>query len=193
VHLPLAGSSLENCVIVSNRATGGNGAGATVAAGSSIRNCLVAYNTAAGVAGGVDLSGTMRSCTVASNTASILVGGVRGAAVGSVVLNSIVYHNKAGSRLNHNEAGENAVWTNCCTTPDLVSKGVGCKYADPKFVDRGAGNFRLDGASPCIDAGRYESWMSAAVDLDKRPRLQRGAVDMGAYELPPAGTAIVLY
>ena len=54
---------------------------------------------------------------------------------------------------------------------------------DPQFVDAIAGNFRLDAASPLIDAG-IETPLGdlGPADLDGLVRAQGAAVDIGAYE-----------
>ena len=54
---------------------------------------------------------------------------------------------------------------------------------DPQFVDAIAGNFRLDAASPLIDAGTETPLGDLGpADLDGLVRAQGAAVDIGAYE-----------
>src|SRR5204863_2381531 len=55
---------------------------------------------------------------------------------------------------------------------------------EPLFLDRTAGNFRLQSNSPCINAGNTD-FVSTPTDLDGRPRIIGGTVDMGAYEFQP--------
>ncbi len=55
--------------------------------------------------------------------------------------------------------------------------------ADPKFRDAATGNYRLRASSPAVNTGLHEAWMDGAVDVDGAPRIQHGAVDMGAYEI----------
>ncbi len=59
--------------------------------------------------------------------------------------------------------------------------GTGNIADDPLFVNMDQGNLRLAPGSPAIDAGNTPG-VTAATDLDGRPRVQDTAVDMGAYE-----------
>ena len=54
-------------------------------------------------------------------------------------------------------------------------------FADPLFADAGNGDFTLQSWSPCVDAG-CDDFVTADTDLRGSPRIQGGAVDMGAYE-----------
>ena len=62
--------------------------------------------------------------------------------------------------------------------------------ANPLFVDRANGNYRLQSASPAIDAGN-PAYVETTTDLDGAPRVQDGnadgtpVVDIGAYEFSP--------
>jgi hypothetical protein len=71
----------------------------------------------------------------------------------------------------------------CCTTP-LPTTGVGNLSLPPGFVDYATGNLRLQSNSPCINAGN-NAYVTTATDLDDRPRIVGGTVDMGAYEFQP--------
>ena len=88
--------------------------------------------------------------------------------------NCIVYFNDGGnydlaSTLNY-----------CCTTP-MPTNGVGNITNDPAFVDAAAGNYHLSSGSPCINAGN-NAYVVGSTDLDGRPRIIGGTVDIGAYE-----------
>ncbi len=73
--------------------------------------------------------------------------------------------------------------------PSGATCGSGMLYVDPKFVTPISatlapvvtGNYHLNYTSPVIDVGNSVS-ATAATDLDGRPRIMRGGVDMGAYE-----------
>ena len=55
--------------------------------------------------------------------------------------------------------------------------------ANPQFVAKDSGNFRLSARSPCVNTGTNQNWMMNAVDLEGRKHIRYGRVDMGAYEL----------
>jgi hypothetical protein len=56
---------------------------------------------------------------------------------------------------------------------------------EPLFVDtNGWANLRLQPSSPCIDSGD-NVYVHFLTDLDGRPRVVGGTVDMGAYEFQP--------
>ncbi|MEO6690512.1 MAG: choice-of-anchor Q domain-containing protein, partial [Dokdonella sp.] len=59
--------------------------------------------------------------------------------------------------------------------------GSNIANSDPLFVNAGAGNYRLQNASPAINTGVSSSSM-ADIDLAGNPRVVGSTVDMGAYE-----------
>ena len=121
------------------------------------------------------------NCTVANNTQW-------GVHQESTFVNCIVYYNASG---NFNKTNST---TYTCTTPTQTNwvPGDGNITADPAFVDRAAGDYRLARNSPCLDAGTNGVWTADAVDLDNRRRIDRvtDIADMGCYEYvyPVRGT-----
>jgi hypothetical protein len=99
--------------------------------------------------------------------------------------NCILYYNVASEGANfHTEPsiGE-PTFNYCCTTP-MPTNGVGNITNAPLFVDHAGGNLRLQSNSPCINVGNNAS-VAGSTDLDGRPRIVGGTVDMGAYEFQP--------
>ncbi|MFN4255144.1 MAG: T9SS type A sorting domain-containing protein [Saprospiraceae bacterium] len=55
---------------------------------------------------------------------------------------------------------------------------------DPMFVDTAAGDYRLRPCSPLVNAGTNTAVPPGGTDLDGRPRILGGTVDIGPYEMP---------
>jgi predicted outer membrane repeat protein len=61
--------------------------------------------------------------------------------------------------------------------------GEGNVDTDPLFMNQAGGNYHLRPNSPCINAGNNSAVPSGVTtDLDSKPRIINGTVDMGAYE-----------
>jgi hypothetical protein len=72
--------------------------------------------------------------------------------------------------------------------------GTGNLNADPLFINAVAGDLRLQGCSPAIDAGRIIALPSGiATDLDGNPRYVPGEVDMGTNEFQPGGMPSIIF
>jgi hypothetical protein len=156
---------LYGCTLSRNSASWGGGVDS-----SSLYNCTLTGNVASGGAGGASWS-TLFNCTLTGNSASQYSGG----AAACSLYNCIVYFNTATNYYNSD-------LTYCCTTP--APGGVGNITNAPLFVDYANGNLRLQSNSPCINAGN-NAYVTTATDLDGRPRIVGGTVDMGAYEFQP--------
>jgi hypothetical protein len=133
---------------------------------------VLASNSAAIAGGGAD-GCTLNNCTLVGNSATFYGGG----AYRGTMNNSIAYYNTSSSYPEY----FSTVLSSCCTFP---SPGAGNLTNAPLFVDLAGGNYRLLPNSPCINAG-LNSYVSSATDLDGRPRIVGGTVDIGAYELQP--------
>ncbi len=179
---------LYNCSLYANASGSGGGAN-----GASLTSCILASNTASYFGGGA-FSGALTNCLIYANTATFYGGGTYGATLvnctvvtnssssggggtyNGTLYNSIVYFNaSAGSGPNYN----GSTMTACCTTPD--PGGTGNTTYDPAFNNAAAADFHLKSSSPCINRAS-NVYIHAVADLDGRPRILNGVVDMGAYE-----------
>jgi hypothetical protein len=209
---PLARPTIENNIIVDN-STQWHGGGVSFCSGV-VRNNIIARNAAdCGGGGLVFCDGVISNNVVTGNSADY--GGGLWLCSGVFENNTMVSNSarSAGGAF-HTCSGiitNCIVWGNA--TPDgtqLYDSSVpvysciqnwtggaeGNISQDPKFVDfDGAddtsltyadNDYHLAAGSPCVDAGRNESWMWQATDLDGNNRIFYGAqsvtVDIGAYE-----------
>ena len=190
-----SGGTLYNCTLSGNSASfsaGGANAG-------TLYSCTLSGNSAVYGGGGMD-SSILYNSLLTGNSASF-GGGASGGSLYNCTLsgNSAVYGGGVyGGYLLYNCVS----WNN--SSPDYTdirkifySCGVGYSgnsniALDPQFIS--TANYRLTNSSPCLDAGTNFSWMTdpsdpRSKDLDGNPRIQGGAVNMGAYEyeaMPPA-------
>jgi hypothetical protein len=156
---------LNNCIVSGNSALNGGGINYCTA-----NDCLLTGNSTSYVGGGATF-GTLNNCTIVNNLALESAGGAHDATLN----NSIVYDNSA-------PAGTNYAYGSlqyCCTIP--LAAGPGNFTNAPSFVDEASGNFRLQTNSPCINAGN-NLLAIGSVDLDGKPRIVGGTIDVGAYE-----------
>ena len=158
---------LSNCALTGNSA--GYYGGGTY--GGTLYNCTLASNST--IVGGGARYSTLYNCTLIGNSANYYGGGVSS----GTLYNCVVYYNTAPIGSNYHSCTLNY----CCTTPDPPG-GVGNITNDPMFANLAAGNLRLLSNSPCVDAGIYRDWMVESMDLDGKPRIMGGVVDMGAHE-----------
>jgi hypothetical protein len=178
----VAGGTLVNCILIGNVATDGAGGGANAVA--ALNNCLLKGNHAFTAGGGAyGYGSTLNNCTVSGNSAGNWAGGAYG-----VLNNCIVFFNSAPNQPNYDSTSS---LNYCCTTPQ-PSQGAGNVTLDPLFLDRAAGDFRLQAASPCINAGNILN-APAGVDLEGSARVVGPTVDIGAYEFHGSVSAIAPY
>ena len=169
------GSILNNCALCGNVACDGGAADSC-----PLNNCLITGNS--GIRIGGIWSCTATNCTIVGNSASgDLERWPAGGADNSTLCNCIVYYNSALMFPNYDPSSSLSF---CCASP--LPGGMGNITNAPLLLDATGGNFRLQTNSPCINAGN-NSDVSRNTDLDGRPRIVAGTVDMGAYEFQGAG------
>jgi predicted outer membrane repeat protein len=164
------GGTLYSCTLVTNIAGSGGGIN-----GGTLRQCLI-FGNSANTGGGL-YSASLYNCTVIGNYATNSGGGI----YGGNLYNCVVYYNVASSGANYLGA---VTMNNCCTLPMPANGSLNFTNA-PLFVSYSAGNVRLQTNSPCIDVGN-NSYNTMSSDLDGRPRIVSGTVDVGAYEFQGA-------
>ncbi len=184
----LCGGTAVDCTLTDNDALWYGGA----ASESALYNCTLKDNTSLRYGGGVSES-TLFNCMLDGNAAEL-----GGGSQNSLLYNCTLVRNEAliggGSFMSSDfncilALNDAMVGTNfddltcdldhCCASP-LPSTGSGNLAADPQFA--GAGDYRLKSCSPCINAG--ENAYAQEPDLDNKPRIVGGIVDLGAYEFP---------
>jgi hypothetical protein len=204
--------TMVNTQLIDNRTFVSGGGLYNYEGDAVLHNCRIVGNTAdqAAVMGGAaidNLNGTLtlRNCTVADNYAP------NGMAIASYswdfgvsttvdVANSILYN--GGTEISTNNV---ALVTVAYSNVQGGWTGTGNVNVDPQFVALGArgiegewidGDYRLSGASACIDAGSNSSLPADVLDLDgdgniaeqlpldldNETRILGTRVDMGAYE-----------
>ena len=144
------GGTLNNCTLSGNSAYE-EGGGVFFVGGGTLNNCLLYGNTASYDGGGAycNEGGTLNNCTISTNSAggSGAGNGVSGYSSGTLN-NCIVFGDNDNGNSDINGSGLTVQYT---CSPGL--SGSGCITNNPLFVNAAAGNYRLSGASPCINAG----------------------------------------
>ena len=111
------------------------------------------------------------------------------------IYNTIVYHNNSTYQI-YKAAGCVMTLSRCCVPSynGYLNNGnltvEGLINADPQFVDRTPtnkenANYRLQGTSPCINAGNNnpEGITLPETDMDYTDRFKDCSIDIGAYEI----------
>jgi hypothetical protein len=178
-----SGGLITHCTVVSNNSA------AFVQGSAVLRNCLFANNSG-GIWANSGGGGTYQNCTIVSNIGTGLQIGQNAVAITGIVENCIVYYNSVTNYSTTAAAG--VIFTNSCTFPKTIGAyDVGVVTNAPALISVPGGNYRLTRLSPCVNTGVFRTWMTGSKDLDVKSRIVGSAVDMGAYELPPApGTMI---
>jgi len=186
---------VTNCIFSGNSAEEEGGAMYSEYSGPMLMNCMVTDNSACW-GGGIFNKGsgtTLLNCTFAANSGSD----------GSAIAFDSYLQNWPSNIGVTNcilwDSG-NEIWNNDGSTITInysdVHKGwpgEGNIDVDPCFVCQNSGDYHLLPDSPCIDAGdpSYQYDPNEA-DLDGRPRVIAGRIDIGAYETPIPAEARIL-
>ena len=183
----LDGGRVSDSVIAANLAR--SGAGLSLGGPTGwVTNCLIVGNTAGEYGGGMMLgiqTGAVYNCTIVGNTSGLAAGGLYLANQRPItVFNSIISGNTATNSPNISTNGYTTFAFVCTTLPSVT--GTGCLTNDPAFVNPATGDYHLRVTSPCRNAGSNQAWMTSGTDLDGRPRLLEGTVDLGVYEFDPS-------
>jgi len=193
-----AASSLDDCTFTGNSAGSDNGFGGYYGygggvAGGTLNNCTLTGNWAPGGGGASPYynQGFFYEACTANNCTFTDNGADDGGGAFEITLNNCILYFNSVSRTNFDNYGNYAScysFTNCCTIPLPSGPGdFGNITNTPLFVALDGGNLRLQSNSPCINAGN-NSYVTNTTDLDGRPRIVSGTVDIGAYEFQGAGT-----
>jgi hypothetical protein len=186
--------TLINCLVISNSALGPVvtrppgfnfgpvGGGATF---STLVNCRVSGNYAVFHGGGT-YGSWIDNCTYVANSSST----DGGAEVGCNITNSILWDNSAP--VDPDCSPMTSILYNCCT-PILPSSAspyfVNNITNQPLFINEASGDYSLQSNSPCINSGLNLQLMTS-IDLDGRPRVVGGTVDIGCYEFQNPASVI---
>jgi hypothetical protein len=169
----LCNANADNCLILSNTSSSGNGY--TFMASAAVWNFYVPNPPALM---------TLDNCTIVKNTSAdgFLLGSsdsVDTYGVGKMRVRNCVMWDNVGDGLETSiDLAIGDLRNNCYR---YASTGVGTVSNNPQFVDSMAGNYQLKWTSPCRNAGST-NYVASATDLLGLTRIVGTNVDIGAYE-----------
>ena len=163
----------------------------------TISNSFIASNAVGGISTDLGTGGSIVHNTVIGNgfagTTSYLSGGIAlGSSGTEIVANNIITSNYYG--LDCNSCGSswstNLVWGNSTDYVNDASSASSDLSSDPLFKNASEGDYSLDAASPCVDAGT--SLYTVAEDADGETRPQGLDVDVGMDEYASSDFQLVI-
>ncbi|MBK1818069.1 tandem-95 repeat protein [Luteolibacter yonseiensis] len=189
--------TLSGSTFRGNVASGSGGAISIFNGSVRMENLVVTGNKATGSGGGINISGgnphVLLNSTVVGNFAGEGGGLYAYISAGASIRNSIIWGNRASSGsldaqqyTNHLFGGGFSLQTSNVEGRAAGGPNLGFApifYSDINAADAPmlAGDFRLQGGSPGVDAGDNSLLEGLAIDADNAPRAVR-TVDLGAYE-----------
>jgi predicted outer membrane repeat protein len=208
-------SIIKNCYIVGNRVEGKGGGIGLSDSSPLICNCVIAGNISLhksfGHGGAIHSSGgspTITNCTVIENVAEVRGGGIYCVYGGSPAINNSIFWANLPHEIYVSTGAPSSLVVTYSNVQDGWA-GEGNIDFDPCFADVGYwdpnenpadpnddfwidGDYHLLPDSTCIDAGdpNYIAEPNET-DLDGKPRVISGRIDMGAYEYMPSIAADV--
>jgi hypothetical protein len=202
---------LINCAFIGNVAELKYGGGIrNYNSAPTLINCIFSGNSGGSQAGAMfnhdNSNANLINCTLSGNVAGDS-GGISNVLESNPTLtNCILWGNLSfgGSHESVQIQGGTPVLNYCCIMGWTgILGGTGNHGLDPLFVDFDGpddipgtedDDLHLLPDSPCIDAGDNSAIpQSVSKDLDGKPRIARGTVDMGAYEADVAYAANIFY
>ena len=208
---------VRRTIIDGNEAKFGNqdgyGGGIYTPGGGVVENCLVVSNTA-NWGGAVylenDAAFYMTNCTLVANRATndqgpevYYIGNVSPKRFVNSILGApgetSVYSSRSSITNGHEKVFLGCRAGTChCVNGDnpfdyTLSAASGNVTNDPQFVAAAAGDYHLKRKSPLCKAGLVTSDMKGQTDLDGRPRVSNGVVDIGCYQTLNGGLIITFW
>ena len=201
--------TIINTTFLKNAATQEGGAVANFDAAPAFFGCVIATNSVDGAGAGKGGGGMYNensspdvvNCTLVGNYQTDLMENRSGSAIVNIagssprIVNSILWLDAVdGVGVEIGDADDSAAIVSYSNVQGGFP-GTGNIDLDPLFIDADNGDYRLQSASPCIDAGSLDAvTMGADIDLGGARRIFGDAVDMGAYERqsPPDTTNAVV-
>jgi len=179
---PGSSTIVTNCIFSENSAGEDGGGMYNNESNPMVTNCTFRGNAATLTGGGMyNVNGSIplvTNCTFSGNSAETAGGGMCNTRSNPILVNCILWDNTAPK----DREIHNAESTPIITYSDIAGghAGAGNIDVDPLFADS---DLRLSADSPCKDAGDNNAVPDGVTtDLDARPRIVNGIVDMGAYE-----------
>lgn len=192
VSLSEGNGSFIGSIFINNSAVSSGGAVNSVLYGGALGkgffkdkgsffNCTFTNNSA-GIAGGaVNGIDDFFNSTFYLNNANRSGGAFSG---GGKIINSIFYKNTVAGKDNDITVSGNLEidFSLINFLSGAANFGANIIMGDPKFVDSDNGDLHLRSDSPAINKGKLLPEFRVVTDLDGKPRVVGGKIDMGAYE-----------